>query len=162
MTVAVSITPTLIDALYATFSDALDGELVTVYDGYALTEDPGTRLEIGVDDPYTSSLAPSAQSAIEWATYGAGQVGGIREQRGDITCSMAVLDGDSDAKSARDNAYYWLGLCAAAIKADLSLGGVEGLQWVRIASDNLYQGLDEDGASCVLVFTINFYAYLSS
>ena len=87
------------------------------------------------------------------------------ERRGDVTVSVIGWNGDADARQALEDVYAAFHTFAAYHRDETTtaLGlDAQGLQWTRPGADERFsQDQDELGAWAVLVFTINFYQYLT-
>lgn len=147
-----SVVPALIDRIVA-IASAIPG--VNVTDGDVVTQQRGTFLMVGWDDPDNDS-ATSASSTQSFA----GMPASARDEEGTITCLAIRSDGDRAAKEARDAAASAVSQLETLLRADANLGGVvPGLQWVRFGSRyELRQWLSEDGAVALITFDIAFRA----
>lgn len=143
----------LIDALVAQCKAQLAGIIVS--DSYAITQDPGSYLMIGIDDPDAVTLARAADSRQEWAALGALQ----RDDNGSVHCVAESWNGDGDPKKARDDVKATLDGVAAVVNGDPTLGGVSGLLWTGYgASSTLTQAQTSNGAIARMAFTIAYRA----
>lgn len=152
----VTVVPALIDALVQLADDAVGGGVV-VSDGFAVTNDPGAYLQIGVEDPDLTGYTTSASATQRWATAGGTK---SRDEEGDITCAALGWDGDGDPKAARDGALEAVITFGEALRADPTVGGVQGLLWTEFGSGfELNQAQTaEDGAVAQLLFRIHYRA----
>lgn len=146
-----SVVPDLIDALVAVMADRLPD--VTVSDGFAVQQNSGDQLMIGVDDPDSPNPALSATTEQEWA--GATATG--RNESGEITCAAWAWNGSADAKDARDRVFAVAASVQALLRTDKTLG-VPGLLTTGFVSSQLSQGLDGGTAAALLVFRVAFKA----
>lgn len=152
---ATSRVPAVIDALLATAKNAAGLTDVLVLDGFGLTEEPGDFLMVGVDDPDRTDAAASASSEQEWAHANHTD----RDERGAITCAALSWNGDANQKAARDAAYAITAALEDSLRADPTLGGVDGLLWTGFGqSSQLTQTQDDQGALALIVFTVAFRA----
>lgn len=156
---AVSIVPTLIDALVTQSRAALPD--VNVYDGYGVTNDYGDYLMVGVDDPDSSSYAPSMSQTQVMATAGTPR---SRDEEGTVPNVIYCFTGDSgDAaqKAVRVSAYAALEAVAGILRADPSLGITAPAAQVmvcQIGTVTLDQLPDERGTAALITFTVAFMA----
>lgn len=144
----------LTDRLVETFA-AIPG--VIVADGDLVTDERGTFLMVGWDDP-ENDRATSASASQEWASLG----NRARNESGTVTCLVVRSQGDRDAKAARDAVRDATDAVENLLRADPNLGGlVPGLQWTGFGPRfELRQWLTEDGAVALCVFDIAFRARL--
>lgn len=154
-----SVAPLLVDALVETFTIALADVQVDVSDGALLSETDGDFLLVGVENPFDDS-STAVDTVSPWATYGTGPTTtGAVEERGDVTCVLYRLNGDSNQSRVRADAYAVMDLIAAALASN-SAQDVPGVQWCRLGSTHrLTQAQTDYGAEAAIVFTVNFYAY---
>lgn len=154
---ATSVTPFIIDALFAQATAALPD--VKVYDGFGLTDDPGPDiLMIGVDDGQSSSAATSADSSQTMATAGTPR---SRSQTGSINCWALSWTGNAEPKDARDAVYAIQAAVEDILRADPTLGLAQpnGQVFViQIGDERLMQDQTNTGAEALLTFTVNFEA----
>lgn len=146
-----SVIPDLIDAMVGTFSGLLPD--VTVSDGYPITNNPGTYLFVGVDDPTDRTPALSASATQEWplATPTA------RNEDGDVTLSAESWNGEADQKRARDEVFAVAGAIQDRLRQSKTLG-VPGVMWLSFTDLRLEQAQSEVGAGARLVFRVHFKA----
>lgn len=150
-----SVIPTLIDAIVAAARAALPA--TQVYDGYAVTQDPGDFLMVGVNDPDAGDDAFSAESEQEWAHA----IGGVRDERGDVTCVALSWNGDGNAKTARDRAFAIVAGVEGAVRPAGAPGtlSVPGVLWLAYGTQTqLLQQQGDSGAVAKVIFTVNFRA----
>lgn len=149
---ATSALPALIDALFEGSRAALPN--VGVYDGFAVTNDTGDHLFIGVDDPDNQDGASSATTQQAWANANHT----ARDESGDVTCAALSWNGDGDMKAARDAAYATCAAVENLLRANPALG-VPSLLWTSFGtSQSLTQDQTDDGALALVVFTVSFRA----
>lgn len=148
-----SVIPDLVDAMVAQFTPLL-GDYVTVSDGLPLTNNPGTYLFVGVDDPDGTRTA-SADSEQSWPHATA--VG--RNEEGAVTLAAESYDGAGDAKAARDQVFAVAGALQDYVRTSKTLG-VPGVLWLNFSSLRLEQAQAPTGAFALLTFRINFQARL--
>lgn len=154
-----SCVPAVIDALLSAAAavtgddQPLDG--VLVIDGFGVTEEPGDFLMVGVDDPDRTDAAYSASAEQQWAHANHT----ARDERGTVTCAALSWNGDGDQKLARDRVYAVAAALEDILRADPTLGAVDGLLWTGFGqSMQLTQNQDGQGALALLVFDIAFRA----
>lgn len=141
----------VIDALYAKFDAALPG--IVVSDGFAVTQDPGSYLMVGIEDPETTGLPVAATSRQQWATLGDRQ----RDDNGAVWCVAESWNGDANQKAARVALKTTLDAAASVVNADPTLGGVTGLLWAGYGvTSNLMQAQNENGAIARMSFQIAY------
>lgn len=144
--------PAVIDALFAASTAALTD--VTVSDGFGVSGEPGDYLMVGVDDPDSRRRTPSADSAQDWAEIGHRG----RSEQGEVTCSAASWNGDSDQKVARDAAFAIVAAVENLCRADPTLG-VATLLWTSVGTSiELQQEQGDYGARSVVIFRVAFRA----
>lgn len=144
-----SLVPLLIDALVSACQVAV---LCPVHDGYPLSNDPGTFLAVGVDDPADQSRADSADSQIEYA-YAAGR---RASETATVRCAVQATDGDGDLGVARRDAYAVLDAVDGILRATHPPLGLPTVTSLRISSTRLYQDQTaEDGAWVLLAFQVS-------
>ena len=132
---------------------------IVVSDGLAITQDPGSYLMVGIDDPESVTFADAAQSQQQWATLGDRQ----RDDNGAIHCVAESWNGDADPKTARDAVKATLDAVASMLGADPTLGGVPGLLWVGYGtSSRLSQVQTSDGAVARMVFQVGYRARIQT
>lgn len=168
-TVRSSVVPDLIDALVARCTLLLPGteaEPVTVCDGYAMTNNAGTHLLIGVArDIVSDSSGAAANSDQESVSVSAH----ARNETGTVNCAIYALEGGRDdaQKVARDRAYGVLATIEADLRDNPQVAldpaavpsvGVPGLHWVRVAGIDYRPGIAPDGVEALLSFTLSFRA----
>jgi hypothetical protein len=154
---AESVVPLLLEAMTDAYQTILPDALTDL--GYILSDEPN-RVSVMVGRDVLSS-GPGVSVTGEWA--GANHT--PMERRGDVTVSVVAWNGDADARQALEDVYGAFQTVAAYHRdpATTQFGlAAEGLQWTRPGADErLSMDQDESGAWAVLVFTINFYQYLS-
>lgn len=154
---ASSVTPLIIDALFTQAEAALPDVFVT--DGFKTTDDATQdMLMIGVDDGQSPSAATSGNSSQSMATAG---IPRSRDQNGSINCWALSWNGNATPKDARDAVYAIQAAVEAILRADPSMGLAQpnGQVFViQIGDETLQQDQDENGATALLTFTINFQA----
>jgi hypothetical protein len=132
---------------------------IIVSDGLAITQDPGSYLMVGIDDPEAVGLAVAAASQQQWATLGDRQ----RDDNGVIHCVAESWNGDADPQAARDAVKATLDAVASLLNADPTLGGVPGLLWVGYGSSStLTQAQTSNGAVARMVFQIGYRARIQT
>ena len=149
-----SVIPDLIDAMVSNFAALPDLSDVEVSDGLSLTNEPGTYLFVGVDDP--EGLKVSSADADQTWPHATAQA---RNEDGAITLAVESINGDGTAKDARDEVYRVAGAIQDRLRATPTLG-VSGVLWTSFANHRLEQGQTRDGASALLTFRITFTARL--
>ena len=154
---AESVVPSLLLALTDAYQAILPDALTDL--GYILSDDPNrVSVMVGRD---VLSPGPGVSSTGEWA--GANHT--PMERRGDVTVSLVAWNGDADARQALEDVYDAFHVIAAYHRdpTTTTLGlDAQGLQWTRPGADERFsQDQDESGAWAVLVFTINYYQYLT-
>ena len=147
-----SIIPDLIDAMVADFAGLL-GDEVTVSDGYPVTNNPGTYLFVGVDDPTDRTPATSATATQDWPL--ATPTG--RHEEGDVTLAAESWNGEADQKRARDEVFGVAGAIQNRLRESKTLG-VPGVLWLSFTNLRLEQAQAEAGAGARLVFQVHFEA----
>jgi hypothetical protein len=152
---ATSTVPALIDALVTNARTSLPD--VDVYDGFGMSDDPGDFLMIGVEDPDLAQAATSAQAQQAPATMGMQR---SRDETGSVTCAALSWNGDADPKAARDGAFATVAAVEDMLRLNPSQGlGAEGLFVCQFGGNlTLSQQQDGDGASALVVFTVDFRA----
>jgi len=147
-----SVVPDLIDAMVSDFGALPALADVTVSDGLALTNEIGTYLWVGVDDPDGMKTASAdADQAWPHATAQA------RNEEGGITLSVESITGDGNPKDVRDEVYRVAGAIQTRLRESKTLG-VPGVLWLSFANHRLEQGQTRDGAVALLTFRITFTA----
>jgi hypothetical protein len=155
---AETIVPELLAAMVEGYRGLFDGGIL-VSDGYTYSDHfpKSGWVEVG----WTPDDNPAMTSTGEWADANWTTM----ERRGDITVSVYAWDGDflNGARAARERVYDIAKAIYAFHRTDPTLGlHALGLKWTRPGDDEtLEQVPTEDGPSCRLTFTINFYAYLT-
>lgn len=169
-TVRPSVVPDLIDALVARCTLLLPGteaEPVTVCDGYAMTNNAGTHLLIGVArDIVSDSTAPAVTGEQTFQSVS----GRDREETGLLGCAIYALEGGRDdaQKVARDRAYGVL----ATIETDLRdnprvaldpdavppVAGVPGLLHLHVSDVDYRPGIGPDGVEALVSFNLSYRA----
>lgn len=149
-----SVIPDLIDAMVADFASLL-GDEVTVSDGYPVTNNPGTYLFVGVDDPTDRTPATSATATQDWPL--ATPTG--RSEEGDVTLAAESWNGEADQKRARDEVFGVAGAIQNRLRESKTLG-VPGVLWLSFTDLRLEQAQSPAGAAALLTFRIQFKARL--
>lgn len=147
-----SVIPDLIDAMISDFAALTGMESVQVCDGLPLTNDPGTYLYVGVDDPDGMKVA-SADAEQTWP-HATAQA---RNEDGGITLACESIDGEGDIKACRDEVFRVVGLVQTRLRATPTLG-VTGVLWTSYANHRLEQAQTSAGAAALLTFRISFSA----
>lgn len=147
-----SVIPDLIDAMVADFGSLPDLSDVIVSDGLQLTNEAGTYLWVGVDDP-DGQRTPSADAEQEWPHATAHS----RNESGAITLACESTSGAGDAKAARDEVFRVAGVIQDRLRTSKTLG-VAGVLWLNFTGLRLEQAQTRDGAAALLTFRINFQA----
>ncbi len=151
---ATSAVPALIDALVANARAALP-TTTGVYDGAGITAEPGNDyLMVGVDDVDGNGVSFSADSSQQWANanYTA------RDEEGAVVCAAVSWNGDGDQKAARDAVYATVATIETMLRANPSQG-VGAVLWTSFGGRvQLSQDQNEQGASAIVVFRVNFRA----
>lgn len=147
-----SVVPDLIDAMVSDFAALSDLSGVEVSDGLSLTNEPGTYLYVGVDDP--EGLKVSAADADQTWPHATAQA---RNEEGSITLAVESINGDGAAKDARDEVYRVAGAIQDRLCATPTLG-VPGVLWTSFANHRLEQAQSSEGASALITFRITFTA----
>lgn len=156
---ATSVTPSIIDALFAQATSALPD--VLVFDGYGLSDDPGPDiLMIGVDDGRSTSAATSGTSSQSQATAGTPR---SRDQNGSLNCWALSWTGNDAAKDARDRVYAIQAAVETILRADPQLGIPRPngqVLVIQIGDETFSQdnSAEDGGWEALLAFTINFEA----
>ncbi len=160
--VRTSVVPNLIDALLAAAEEPVVALGARVVDGYGVSDDPADALFVGVDDPFSSSRASSADTAQGVATAGTQRP---REETGSIQCAALATDGTPSQKIARDKAYAIAEALATLVRNASGPGvatppfGVTGLLSVGFGEHStLYQNQTDKGADALLIFDVTFTA----
>lgn len=150
-----SLVPQLLDAivLHAREHLYVDDPDVTVSDGYAMVNNPGDYLWVGIEDPYSAGPSASVRASQEWV--GASRISG-RDETGQITCCLESWNGEADMKLARDRVYALLAPLAMWLRS--APGAIiPGLARASIDSTDLDQAPYEDGMVAVrLIIRIGF------
>jgi len=142
----------VLDALVTTLSA---GTATAVYDGPPLVSDaPTTFVLVGATDE-AESVVPIRQ---DWAGLGHNS----RNETGEIPCAVVSQSGDTVIKTHRDAVLTILGELEAAIVADPTLGGAVQAGWLLIASGDLTQSQNNQGARVTVNFTVEYRARLQS
>ena len=142
----------LIDAMVTDFATlpALAG--VTVTDGHPLTNDPGTHLFVGVDNPDDDNgVGASGTQSWPLGTYS------YHEDTGEIWLAVYADNGDGAMKPARDAATAVMEAVQDRVHANLTMG-VPGVQWLAFDSYSYRPMQTVEGAAVVLLFRITFSA----
>lgn len=147
-----SVVPDLIDAMVSDFGALPALADVTVSDGLALTNEIGTYLWVGVDDPDGMKTA-SADADQTWP-HATAQA---RNEEGGITLSVQSITGDGNPKDVRDEVYRVAGAIQTRLRESKTLG-VPGVLWLSFANHRLDQWQTRDGAVALLTFRITFTA----
>lgn len=148
-----SVVPDLIDAMVAQFGALPALADVTVSDGYPLTNEQGSYLFVGVDDPESASRAASATATQEWPHATAHS----RNEAGAVTLACESWNGDADQKAARDEVFRVAAEIQTALRASTTLG-VPGVLWLSFTNLRLEQAQGAGGAGALLTFQIDFTA----
>ena len=148
-----SVVPDLIDAMVAQFGALPALADVTVSDGYPLTNEPGTYMFVGVDDPESASRAASATATQEWPHATAHS----RNEAGAVTLACESWNGDADQKAARDEVFRVAAEIQTALRASTTLE-VPGVLWLSFTNLRLEQAQGAGGAGALLTFQIDFTA----
>jgi hypothetical protein len=138
--------PALIDYLVTTFTNAATlGQAtppVTVYDGPQTTEAPASLvLWVGLDDPDTDQVAPSAAaSQQEWAGLGKQ----ARNEISTIHCVAEAWTGADDIKGMRTAAFAIAGAVEDIVRTDpfsgLALFPDPGVTGMELRQNNTQSG----------------------
>ena len=144
--------PALIDAMVSDFVALAELADVVVSDGLALTNEPGTYLWVGVDDP-DGLRVPSADAEQEWPHATAQS----RNETGSVTLACESTNGEADTKAARDEVFRVAGVIQDRVRTSKTLG-VPGVLWLNVSGLRLEQAQTRDGAAALLTFRINFQA----
>lgn len=156
---ATSAVPDVIDALVSGVTTALADEAAYVSDGYAVTDDPGDFLMIGVEEPAIAAAAFSASSEQTMATMGTGRA---RDEEGTVTCAAYSWNGDGNQKTARDAVFSYVAAVETLLRTTPGLG-VTGYSLVVAemgSAQRLMQNKDTNGADALVIFTVRFRARL--
>jgi hypothetical protein len=149
--VATTVLPALIDAIITTARTALPN--VDVYDGFGVTSDPAEDvLLVGVDDPDAATDSFAGYARQEWAhaNYTA------RDEEGHVVCAASSWRGSGDAKAARDGAFATVAAVENALRTNSSLG-LANVLWTSVGGRiALSQNQHDNGATAVVIFTIQF------
>jgi hypothetical protein len=149
---ATSVIPALLDALIAAARTALPNLIVN--DGFAVTNDPGDFLMIGVDDPDRPDAALAVTSQQDWAHANYT----TRDEEGDITCAALSWTGDTNQKISRDAVFATTTAVENLLRANPSLG-LANLLWTSYGSSTqLSQWQDAEGSTALVVFQVHFRA----
>lgn len=141
----------LIDAMVAEFAALPALADVTVTDGQPLSNEPGTYLFVGIDDPDSTS-ADGARGAQSWPLA----CHSPREDEGDILLAAYADNGEGDLKSARDAATAVLEAVQVHVRVNQTLG-VTGVQWLNFDAYR-YQPMQGHAAAALLFFNIHYLA----
>jgi hypothetical protein len=139
-------------ALTAMWTTALTG--VQVADGPQVNSDPSIDwLFVGfngdVPDEYNEG-AIAQQSLMAFAK--------TKQEDGQVTCSVVSTSGDTDIPATRARAYGLVAAAEAALRADMTLGG---LVMHSFVSDHRYSPVQTTkGAKVRVVFTVTYQAQL--
>ena len=147
-----SVIPDLIDVMVSDFAALSGMEAVQVSDGLPLSNEPGTYLFVGVDDP-DGMRTTSADSEQSWPHATAHS----RSEEGAITLAVESRDGEGTAKTVRDEVYRVAGLIQDRLRASKTLG-VPGVLWLSFSTHRLEQAQTMDGATALLTFRVTFTA----
>ena len=120
--------PDLIDAMVAQFAALPELADVTVSDGYPLTNEPGTYLFVGVDDPESATRAASATATQEWPHATAHS----RNEAGAVTLACESWNGDADQKAEPHTGKHEL----APAMQDVAAGQADHFAPLAICSTN--------------------------
>lgn len=144
--------------VYADVIDALVEQLpavladVEVCDGAPLTNEPGTYLFVGVDDPDTTS-SMGAAGVQSWPTSGFAD----REDEGDIFLAAFAEDGSGDLRSARDESNRAMLGVQDYVRANPTLG-IPGVLWLSFSDYSYRPTQDGEGAAVLLFFRLHYTA----
>ena len=150
---ATSVVFALLDAVY----DKLAAELqdVHVVDGPTLSQENGDFVMVGVDDPDKDGSSAADGNQVP-GPFGTNRP---RDDDGEIVCAIAVLNGDTDVRTARRRVAALSAQIEAIARTDPTWGGVTGLLWTGYGSSYQFtQAQDDDGAFALLVFRISYRA----
>lgn len=148
---ATSVVPALLKALRTQAASALPGRIVSL--GTGVTDDPGTYLMVGVDDP-DSERPAAAEADAEWRGLGAH----ARDQTGGLWCRAYAWNGDADAVAALDAVYAVLAAVEALVVTDPTLGVISSGWCTPVQRERLSQAQGDWGAEAVLDFQLAFKA----
>lgn len=149
-----SVTFGLIDRLVTVLGTGLSAD-VKVIDGDVVSDEPGTVLMVGWDDP-DNDRATSVTGAQTWAGLGAK----ARNEEGTVTCLVVTVDGNNVLKDARATVEAVTDGVEQILRADPNLGGqVPGLMWTGYGTrTEIRQWLSDMGAVVICTFDIAFKA----
>lgn len=151
---AVSAVPALLATLAATLDAAV---ACPVFDGPGLTDDSmPDYLLVGVPDPDADSPDNAVETEVEWGALGRLS----RVEHITIRCTAVSWSGDEDLAALRVRAYATLGAVEQALTADPSLGD-NARYGGLVASHQMRQNTDADGAVVWVLFSLSFTARLS-
>lgn len=146
----------VIDALVTTWK-AMDGD-VEVFDGLEPGDETSqTYLIVGVEDPWQADQnidAATSEQDFPLLTYQ------VRDERLSVRCVVVSWTGDRVLAPARQAAVAALDAAAAALLADITLGGAV-LQVTAISGIALRQSYNADGVVVNIPFTIECQARLA-
>jgi hypothetical protein len=149
-----SLLPGLMDALVSVFEDAFPD--ISVLDGQGITEDPRGRLMVGIEDPDETGFNETVEIAHDWAGFGSG----VREQMGTVWCVLETWNGDSDLKSARDEADANFATIRSLLRTDPTVKAAVSDGHATVATERWSHVLNqEQGAVVRLAFQVAFKAF---
>lgn len=138
--------PAVIDELVRLTAAALPG--VQVVDGQPVVQVEADFISIA----YGEDGEPAAES-----TRTRNQMTATPDQESyDVWCIASAWDGDVDMQATRARAYGLVDAIAAAIAADITLGGL--VMSARLASESLYLDQTTKGA----VATVRFFVHVDA
>jgi hypothetical protein len=128
---------------------------VHVVDGDTVSDDVGTWLMVGWDDP-DNDRATAATAAQSWAGLGAK----ARDEEGTVTCLVVVTKGSNSLKDVRATVKAVTDAVEDIHRDDPNLGGtVPGLMWTGYGTrTELRQWLSDMGAVATCTFDIAYKA----
>ena len=144
--------PALIDAMLADFPTLVGLGSVTVCDGLPLTNETGTYLYVGVDDP--DGLRVAAADAEQSWPHAVAQG---RDEEGGVTLACESIDGGGDLKACRDEVFRVVGLVQDRLRASKTLD-VPGVLWLNATQLRFEQAQTSVGAAALLTFRVNYQA----
>jgi hypothetical protein len=141
----------VVTALVAAFGaqPALYG--VEVIDGPPV-ESPGAVDLVMVGHDYGPDSDAEITVEQEWADLACTR----RTERGAVPCSVLSQTGDVDVPGRRARVLQLLAACEAALRADLSLGGV--VRVAQLESAGAHQFTNDKGTAVVVPFTVTYVA----
>ena len=139
----------VIEALTLLWGSALD---VGVYDGPSLSADGvGCFVMVGYDPIARDGEAAAAQQ--EYVNIGGGH---RKNEAGTVRVTVAAWSGDSSTTTRRQKVAGLLADAEAALRADLSLGGL--VLWSGVTRTDLNQFLTEQGNQVYARFDVAYTA----